>query len=611
MVGQKRVSEVPQFNDEWIEQVKQATDIVALISEKVNLKPTGKNYTGLCPFHEEKTPSFSVNPDKQFFYCFGCGAGGNAFNFVMRTENLSFPEAARVLAAKVGIEAPVVSETERKKLKLKEELFRVNRLAAKYFYHNLRAPEGSRAREYLASRDIDGSLARQFFLGYALGEWDGLLKFLESNGISTDCAEQAGLVIKGKRGYYDRFRDRIIFPICDSQGRFVGFGGRALGNEKPKYLNTPETPVFHKSYHLYGLNWAKEEIKREQRAVIVEGYTDCIALKAQGVTNVVASLGTAFTENHARLLANFTEEIIIAFDGDTAGERATERGLILLHQAGLRVKVASLPRGEDPDSFAKSRTKGEVREWLTQALPLWEYQIRRIISQHDINNREGKVVASQEIISLLLQIENAIEREEYLNFAAEVLDLPAESLREEINKRSPQEDLDNKRNIPHITPKNRYTIKDTPKRTIGQVPGRDTVIERDIMRWVLAKPSLTDQLIALGFGADDFANNQYRHLFRLLLEGTWDREGETTAEALYQLKSPIGRWEEYLRQFQSTVWTRELMKIEENLTQLENKKSVGLGMQKLCRLLLDYYQLKNKVLASLGKSTRGPLGRGD
>ena len=389
---------IARFSEQWIERVKSSADIVEVIGRRVELRQSGKNYVGLCPFHSEKTPSFTVNPEKQFYHCFGCGKGGNVINFVMDTENLAFPEAVVKLAQEKGIPVPAASPGEQRREKEREQLRQVNQLAARYYYRNLRLPAGAQARAYLQGRGIGQELARSFFLGFALDEWDGLLAFLTAQGVDPAIAQAAGLVTSSKRGFIDRFRGRLMFPICDHLGRFVGFGGRSIGDAQPKYLNTGQTLVFNKGQILYGLNWSKEDIKAQDQVVIVEGYTDLISLFAVGQRNVVASLGTAFTSAHARLLRRFCSQAVIAFDGDTAGHRAAWRGMEVLHASGLQVRVASLTGGEDPDTFARTQGVEAVRVWLNTARPFREYQIDRIISQHDVETREGKLPHPQNLL---------------------------------------------------------------------------------------------------------------------------------------------------------------------------------------------------------------------
>lgn len=580
-------------------------DIVSVIGRYVNLKQSGRNFVGLCPFHSEKTPSFTVNPEKRFFYCFGCGTGGNVINFVMRFHNLSFTEAVVQLAHEAGIAVPQISPGERKRRELRERLMFLNQLAARYYYRMLRSPAGKHGWRYLAVRGINQDLARTFYLGYAPAGWDNLVKFLEEQGVHLEEAEKAGLVSKGQRGYIDRFRDRIIFPICDHLGRFIGFGGRIIGDGHPKYLNTTETPVFHKGRIFYGLNWTKDSIKEADRAVIVEGYTDLIALYGKGVHNVVASLGTAFTAAQARLLGRFTKHVTIAFDGDQAGQRATIRSMRLLSEAGMHVRVARLGPGEDPDEFVRNRTPEDVQAWLDQAQPLVEYLISQALAQHNVETREGKLAASNEVISILAEIENAVERDEYIRYAARKLQVHQDSLRADVNKQravgtSP-------RSQSHIKSINRHTIRRVHIPTVSH----GELVERDLLRWILHQPDLLADVTAQGFTAEDFSTPEYRHLFNLLAKGEWDELGASTAGQILALGRPTGKWQEYIDQFQAVVWKRRLCKIEEKLSSLENeRKGFDIHME-LYILLKEYYDLRRTVFLSKEKRAAQPGGRGE
>jgi len=576
---------IARFSEEWIEQVRSAVDIVEVIGRRVELRQSGKNYVGLCPFHSEKTPSFTVEPEKQFYHCFGCGQGGNVFNFIMATENLTFPEAVIRLAEEKGIPVPVISPRERRREQEREQLRQVNLLAARFFYRNLRRPAGAQAWAYLQRRGISGELARSFYLGFAPEEWDGLAAFLQAQGIDLGLAQAAGLVTKGKRGYIDRFRGRLMFPICDHLGRFVGFGGRSIGEGQPKYLNTGQTPVFNKGQILYGLNWAKEEIKAQDQVVIVEGYTDVISLFAVGQRNVVASLGTAFTSAHARLLRRFCSQAIIAFDGDTAGQRAAWRGMEVLHASGLQVRVASLASGQDPDSYARSQGAEAVRTWLNSAQPFREYQIDRIISQHDVETREGKLAASTELVTLLAQLTSAVERDEYLRYAAERLGVREESLAAEVNQ---------KLGIAKVPPvHNRRNLKNIPKRRRPKPPleAGEALREREVLRYLLQEPDLLAELQQRGVSPEDFQHPEYRQVFVSLSQSIPDAQGTAIASRLLSLPAPTANWEDCLQSFLAVLQRRRLRKIEEKLSLLENDREGFDVRMELYQLIKEYFDI--------------------
>ena len=575
---------IARFSDEWIERVKSAVDIVEVIGRRVELRQSGKNYVGLCPFHNEKTPSFSVNPERQFYHCFGCQTGGNVINFLMETEHLSFPEAVVRLAEEKGIPVPAVSRAEQEKEALRDQLRAANELAARYYYRNLRSPAGEGAWAYLQGRGIDETLARDFYLGYASDAWDGLVRFLEHEGFDLEVANRAGLVSEGKRGYMDRFRGRLMFPICDHLGRFIGFGGRSTREGQPKYLNTGQTEVFNKSYVLYGLNWSKDEIKAQDQVIIVEGYTDLISLFAVGQKNVVASLGTAFTAAHGKLLQRFCSTAIIAFDGDSAGQRATLRGMEVLHEADLQVRVAVLEAGQDPDSFARTYGSTKVKEWLNSAQPFREYQIDRIISQHDVETREGKLAASTELVTLLAQLTSAVERDEYIHYAAERLGVREDSLAAEVGRRlgiAGVSRVQNRRN--HRRGTKRRRALEQPMEA-----GED-LREREVLRYLLQEPDLLREVQARGVTAQDFQDPDYRHVFISLSESISDERGTAIASKLLSLPPPGASWEECLESFLAVLKRRRLRKIEEKLSLLENDREGFDVRMELYQLLKEYY----------------------
>lgn len=571
---------IARFSDEWIESVKSSVDIVEVIGRRVQLKQAGRNFVGLCPFHDERTPSFSVNPERQFYHCFGCHSGGNVINFVMETEHLSFPEAVTKLAQERGIPIPSVSPQEQQREEKRDQLRQVNQLAARFYYRNLRSPSGGDARAYLEGRGITESLARDFYLGYALESWDGLVRFLEEEGADLQIAQAAGLVYPGTQGHIDRFRGRIMFPICDHLGRFIGFGGRSTKRAQPKYLNTAETEVFNKSFVLYGLNWSKDEIKAQDQVIIVEGYTDLISLCAVGIRNVVASLGTAFTAQHSKLLKRFASQAIIAFDGDTAGQRATLRSMEILHENGLQVRVASLGGGQDPDTFVRSSSIREVEQWLNLAKPFREYQIDRIISQYDVETREGKLTASTELVSVLAQLGNAIERDEYIRYGAQLLGVQGKSLAADVAQ---QMGIDAQRPV-----QKRHNVEVVPSLV---VTSGDELVERELLRCLLSYPDHIGDLQKNGITAHDFHHPDYRHLFVLLSQNQSDERGAAIADRLYALAEPTGSWEDYFQSFLLVLKKRRLQKIEEKLSSLENdRKGFDIHME-LYRLLKEYYDI--------------------
>lgn len=429
------------FSEDVISRVRDSVDIVDLISGYVSLKKTGKNHVGLCPFHAEKTPSFSVNPDKQIFHCFGCGAGGDVFKFVELQEGLNFPEAVRRLAGRSGIMLPADSRDragDRKSEDERKGLLNVVSEAAKYFKKELEGPAGASARAYLARRGVSEPVVNDFSLGYARPEWDGLLRHLKQRGYTAALMEKAGLIVKRSEGdgYYDRFRGRIIFPIRDLMGNVIAFGGRVMDDSLPKYLNSPETPLYSKSNILYCLDRAREHGRRQGYFIIVEGYLDAIACHQYGVKNAVATLGTALTEGHLRIMRRFAQKLVVIFDPDPAGVKATLRGLDLFTASGMKVNVVSLPDGDDPDTFLQKKGAEAFAAALRASVKIMDFALSRIAGGGVAATIDEKVEKAAEMLALIAKVPSGIERDYYIKKTAEALDLDEALLRQEMPKRA-------------------------------------------------------------------------------------------------------------------------------------------------------------------------------
>lgn len=403
------------ITEEVIEKIKESNDIVDIISEHVKLRKVGRNYQGLCPFHSEKTPSFSVSQDKQVFKCFGCGEGGNVITFVMKTKNLDFNETIKYLADRAHI--TLEENAERKKSNERRDIFyKMHVEAARFFFKNL--TENKDMRDYLYKRGMTDYTIRTFGLGYALNSWDSLLKYLKAMNYSEDQIVVSGLATKSEKGkVYDRFRNRIIFPVFDLRGRVIGFGARVMDDSKPKYLNSPETPIFHKGTNLYGLNFALKNSK-EKDLIIVEGYMDCISLSQSGIKNVVASLGTALTKEQAKLLKRYSQEVFISYDADNAGQIATQRGLDILRSEGINVKVIIIPRGKDPDDFIRAEGKDKFLELKANALPLIDYKILKAKEGISFKTEEGRISYAKKVVVILNELD-PIEKDVYLQKVSE------------------------------------------------------------------------------------------------------------------------------------------------------------------------------------------------
>ncbi len=422
------VRKMERLKQELFEQIKEHNDIVAVISEYVSLRKSGRSLVGLCPFHGEKTPSFNVNQEKQLFYCFGCGVGGNVFNFIMKLENIDFIAAAKVLAERAGIPWPDYHPDSTEDLH-RESLFKINKLAAAFFnQYLLKVESAKQARNYLQDRAIAPESWQRFHLGYAPALWHSLTDILRKKGVSLEDAEKLGLLSLGENGYYDRFRDRLIFPITDLRGNVVGFGGRVFDNSHPKYLNSPETEIFHKGRFLFGLTLAKETIRKKNQAIIVEGYLDVVQAHQAGFTQTVASLGTALTKEQARMIKKYTSEVVLAYDGDAAGRKATERGMAILQEAGLKIKILDLPAEDDPDSFIKKNGADAFNTLLNNALDITDFTLKQVLQQYNISTPGGKVQAQQAMLPQIALIDNRLTQEYYLRQLARELGISEVSI---------------------------------------------------------------------------------------------------------------------------------------------------------------------------------------
>jgi DNA primase len=420
---------------EIIEEIRNKADIVNVVSEFVKIKKRGKNYVGLCPFHSEKDGSFTVSPEKQLWHCFGCGEGGNVFAFLMRIENIGFAEAVEELGAKLGIAVPAQRKGGPTRGQ-KDQLYQIMLLATKFFQHSLESEAGKAAREYLKDRGISDKTREIFNLGYAPPAWDDLFKNLIGRGVAPELIEKTGLILKreGKGGYYDRFRNRLLFPISDQRNRVIAFGGRALGDQEPKYLNSPDSSIYHKGETLFGLNLAKDAIKQEKCAILVEGNFDLVTPFQAGVTNIVATCGTALTGAQCKLLARYCDTIVLAFDADSAGGVAAERSVELMRNEGLKVRIALLTGGKDPDEVVRKQGKDGFRKCLEQAFPYHEFKFRRIVKRHNINEIESKAKALKEAAQVLSREKDEFVRKEYAKLAATILKTDLDTVLAEVKR---------------------------------------------------------------------------------------------------------------------------------------------------------------------------------
>ena len=404
-----------RYSDDIIEEVRMKNDIVDVISQYVKLTRRGSTYFGLCPFHNEKTPSFSVTPSKQMYYCFGCGAGGNVYNFIMEYENYSFGEALSHLADRAGVELPKIeySREAREKAEQRAALLEINKLAAQYFYYQLRREGGKTAYGYLTGRGLSEETIRKFGLGYSDKYSDDLYKYLKGKGYSDELLRESGLFnVDERRGMYDKFWNRVIFPIMDVNNRVIGFGGRVMGDGKPKYLNSPETKIFDKSRNLYGLNVARTT--RKNYLILCEGYMDVIAMHQAGFTNAVASLGTALTSGHASLVKRYTKEVLLLYDSDGAGIRAALRAIPILREAGVTSRVVSLKPWKDPDEFIKNEGAEAFEERLNQAMDSFMFRVHIAEQEFAMDAPQGQNQFFERCAEMLLELSDELERNLYI-----------------------------------------------------------------------------------------------------------------------------------------------------------------------------------------------------
>ena len=422
-----------------VDEVRAASEIVKVVGDYVKLRKSGANMKGLCPFHQEKTPSFTVHAGKQIFHCFGCGVGGDVFKFIMLIENLTFAEALRRLAEKAGISIRETAGDATYDASARERtvLQKIHDLAAKFYASQLgSSAEGRAARAYLADRGLTDEVVARFRLGYAPAQGQALTSRLADAGFAPEMAEASGLVLRDHEGNrrFDRFRRRVIFPILNETGKVVAFGARALGDDQPKYMNSPETPIYSKSRVLYHLDRAGSEIRKLDYAILVEGYMDCIAVASSGIENVVASCGTSLTESQIRLLGRFSKRVVVNYDPDSAGTAATERSLTLLLEEGFEAKVLALPGGLDPDSFIRKQGAAKYRERLSASPSYLDYLTDQAAKKHDLNKPEGKVAAANAVLPYLARVPNAMLRAELGNRVAERLHLDERLLRDELRR---------------------------------------------------------------------------------------------------------------------------------------------------------------------------------
>ncbi|MDD5546699.1 MAG: DNA primase [Candidatus Omnitrophica bacterium] len=432
------------FSEQVLEEIQSKADIVEIVGSYIPLRRAGRNYKANCPFHKEKTPSFMVSPSKQIFHCFGCGAGGNVFGFVMKMENIDFPEAVRTIAEKAGVELPRFTRAQFETSGYALQIYKLNELAASFYSSMLSGTDaGRRAASYLKERGVSDEVIAKAKLGFAPDDWSGLINFAKSKGVSIELLERAGLVMPREGGgHYDRFRNKIMFPIFDIKNRVVAFGARVLDDSTPKYINSPETEVYIKSRHLYGFNFSIQAVKEKDFCIIVEGYLDFLVPYQNGITNIAASLGTSLTELQARLIKRYTKNVVMLYDGDSAGEAASLRGLDIFLQEGMQVRVATLPKGCDPDSFVRSKGAGEFDSLIAGAADLFDYKLGVLSARYDAKRSSDKAKMCAEMLPTIAKVADAVLKSEYVKRLGERLQVSEGALLSELKKVRPDREYE-------------------------------------------------------------------------------------------------------------------------------------------------------------------------
>lgn len=547
------------YPEELVEEVRMRSDIVDVISSYVKLQKRGGTYFGLCPFHNEKTPSFSVTPSKQMYYCFGCGAGGNVFTFLMEYENLTFPEAVRQLADRAGVELPQEEESEeaRKRASRRARILEANKEAGRYFYYQMKGPGGKRAYEYLTGRGLTDETIRRFGLGYSNAYRDDLYQYLKHKGYDDELLKETGLVKIEERGCHDRFWNRVMFPIMDVNGKIIGFGGRVMGDGEPKYLNSPETKVFDKSRNLYGLNYARTW--RKPYMLICEGYMDVIAMQQAGFTGAVASLGTAFTSGQASLLRRYTSQVILTYDSDGAGVRAALRAIPILKEAGLSAKVLDLKPYKDPDEFIKNMGAEAFEERIENAVNSFLFEIDVLYRQYDMKDPEQKTAFYNETARKLLQFPEKLERDNYTEAVARQYGIEYEALRSLVNRLGGRMGFEERKPEEPRPPREKKDKEDGIRQS-----------ERLLLTWLVEESRAYPAVKGI-IGPDDFTEPLYKRAASMVFEGL-EAGSLSPADILNHFINDEEEYKEVARLFNTSL--TELTKEEREKAFSETAKRV-------------------------------------
>ncbi len=542
------------YAEDVIEEVRSRNDIVSVISEYVKLQRKGSSYFGLCPFHNEKSPSFSVSPDKQMYYCFGCGAGGNVFTFIQEYENYSFPEAMKFLAERAGITLPEkeYSQEERRAQDLRTRILNVNKMAAKYYYYQLRTENGRQAMEYLKNRCLSDETIRSFGLGYSNKYSNDLYLYLKKQGVSDELLRESGLMnVDERNGMYDKFWNRVIFPIMDVNNRVIGFGGRVMGDGKPKYLNSPETAVFDKSRNLYGLNVARTA--RKKSMLVCEGYMDVISMHQAGFKNSVASLGTALTTQHASLLKRYTDEVILTYDSDGAGIKAALRAIPMLKAAGISTRVLHMNPYKDPDEFIKTLGPEAFQERMDQAENSFLFEISILERDFDMHDPEGKTGFYQAAARKLMEFDQELERENYIQAVAERYQISFDSLRKMVNREAMRGAVPRREREEVVRPQKKREKEDGKKTS-----------QRLLLTWLIEQKGLYEKISAY-ISPEDFTDPLYREVAEKLFEQL--KTGEVNPARILSAYEDAEQQREVAALFNATVRVETKAELEKALNE--------------------------------------------
>lgn len=556
------------YPDELVERVRESNDIVDVISGYVKLQKKGASYFGLCPFHSEKSASFSVSPNKQMYYCFGCGAGGNVLTFIMEYEKFTFTESIKYLADKAGIELPELeySKEAREKADLKNTLFEINKKAAIYFCHQLKGENGAKAREYFEKRQLSAETINRFGLGYSNMYSDDLYRYMKSEGYSDAVLKESGLFTMSEKGVHDKFWNRVMYPIMDINNKVIGFGGRVMGEGEPKYLNSPETMLFDKSRNLYGLNIARS--CKKNHLIICEGYMDVIALHQAGFNEAVASLGTALTTGHANLLKRYTSEILLTYDSDGAGVKAALRAIPILKSVGLRIKVINMRPYKDPDEFIKALGADEFQKRIDEAITSFDYEINVLESQYDLKDPESKTAFYQAMARKLSEFTEPVERNNYVQAVCDKYFIDYDSFKKMVNEYGEKYYLANE-------------LKEQKEKqeTIAKKPKEDGVkiAQKILLTWLIDDANIYPRIKAY-ISPDDFIEPLYHDvavkLFEQLSQGKINPAGIiSTYESEEEHKEVAALFNEPL---------------SENLNIAEKEKALNETIYKVKKNRVDY-----------------------